>query len=116
MKEFILSDRLQVGPKGEGWRVFSLGILVFNSNRLVAQIPEIISFPQINAGSRGFLAYIPYYQGRSPWLLPYCPYGTNLKFLIKDHCFPFIFFGFNVQFKGCFNVLCTYVRHRPALI
>jgi len=27
----------------------------------MAQIPEIISFPQFNAGSRGFLAYIPYY-------------------------------------------------------
>ncbi|GAI81454.1 unnamed protein product, partial [marine sediment metagenome] len=40
-------------------------------NRLMAQIPEIISFPQFNAGSRGFLAYIPYYHS---------PYGTNLKF------------------------------------
>jgi len=47
---------------------------------MLAQIPEIISFPPINAGSRGFLAYIPYYQGLRPWLLPYCPYGTNLKF------------------------------------
>jgi len=63
-----------------GGSVFSLGILVFNSNPLVAQIPEIISFPQISAGSRGFLAYIPYYQRLRPCLLPYCPCGTNLKF------------------------------------
>ncbi len=46
----------------------------------MAQIPEIISFPQFNAGSRGLLTYIPYYQGLCPWLLSYCPYGTNLKF------------------------------------
>ncbi len=47
-------------PKLETLKVFCLGILVFNSNRLVAQIPEIISFPQINAGSREYLAYIPF--------------------------------------------------------
>jgi len=58
------------GPTDEGRRVFSLGILVANSNRLVAQIPEIISFPQINAGSRGFLVYIPYYQGLSRYPIP----------------------------------------------
>jgi len=58
---FFARLHASIGPTGKERECLINEIFVIYSNQLVAQIPEIISFPQINVGSRGFLTYIPCY-------------------------------------------------------